>query len=419
MINRSYFIVISIFILIVSILACNTPIPTVTSAPSGTTVEPEGVTATEPPVLPPPAMATLRVVYIKADNVWLWTEGTGILQLTFAGGARNPVLSGDGQVVAFNRNGELWAVNADGTNEHQLVSTAYLTGLVSGGDTAEVKDILWRPGTHTIYFNTVVVAAIAGYRIPQADLQSIEADGSVDMVTYLESAGSGGDPYFSPDGTIVALSQPDKIIFMEVSGTFWNVALTFPNVLTYSEWSYYPEIVWLPDSSGVRVAIPAADPLGDPSQPSTFWNVPVSGSPSILTTFIAAPAFASFPYISPDASAVLYTAENPSGVEIHSIRSDGTDTLYTSYPSGTIEIEGWTPDSVHFMVHHLPTQINIMAVGEDLVLGDTPIVSKVIWIDSSRFIFINGTELRISTLGSASSPIDTGVNEYNFGIWIH
>jgi hypothetical protein len=417
--NRSIFIILSILILIVSVLACNTPIPRVTPAPDITSVEPEGVTVTEPPVLPPPAVATLRVVYIKADNVWLWTEGTGILQLTSAGGARNPVLSGDGQVVAFIRNGELWAVNADGTNERQLVSTAYLAGLASGGDTAEVKTIVWRPGTHMIYFNTVVVAAIVGYRIPQADLLSIDADGSADLVADLESSGSGGEPYFSPDGTIVALSQPDKIIYMEVSGAYWNVALTFANVLTYSEWSYYPEIVWLPDSSGVRVVIPAADPLGDPTQPSTFWNVPVSGTPSILTTFVAAPAFASFPYISPDSNVVLYQAENPGGVEIHSIRSDGMDTFYTSYPSGTVEIEGWTPDSVHFMVHHLPTQINIMAAGEDQVLGDTSVVSKVKWIDSSRFLFLNGVELRISTIGSASSPIDTGVNEYNFGIWVH
>jgi len=65
--------------------------------------------------------------------------------------------------------------------------------------------------------------------------------------------------------------------------------------LTYSEWAYVPDVAWLPDSSGIRVIIPASDPLGDPTEVTTLWNVPVSGSATVLDTFVAAPAFASAP----------------------------------------------------------------------------------------------------------------------------
>lgn len=410
---------ISILALLASILACNAPLTTVTSVPDGGGGGPVPGTITETPELPPPVIAVLRVSYIKGDNLWLWTEGTGNSQLTAAGATTAPVLSGDGQVIAFLRDGELWAVNADGSNERKLVSAAFLSTLATTEDTAEVKDHVWMPGSHIIYFNSLVVAGEAGYRIPQVDLYSVNADAGVDLVTTQESPGSGGVPYFSPDGTVVALAQPDKIIFMEVTGAYWIVALTFPNVLTYSEWSYVPEVVWLSDSSGVRVVIPASDPLEDLTQPSTFWNVPVSGSPMVLTTFVATPAFASFPYISPDGETVLYLAEIPDGLGIHTIRSDGVDTYYSSFAIGGVELAGWIPDSLHFMFWRVPTQVSIMAVGEDLALGDTPVVTDVKWIDNSRYLFLNGDELRIGSLEGASSLIDALVTEYNLGFWIH
>ncbi len=403
--NKKYILIsISILALLASILACNTPVTTAT------------------PVIAcgdcGPGPGTI-VAYIKGDNVWLWTEGTGSSQLTFAGGAYAPVLSGDGLEVAFLRSGELWVVNADGSDERQLVGAAFLSTLAAGGDTAEVNEHVWMPGSHAIYFNTLVVAGEAGYRIPQYDLYSTNADARVDAIITLETSGSGGVPYFSPDGTVVALAQPDKIIFLEVTGAFWNIALNFPNVLTYSEWMYVPELVWLPDGSGVRVVVPASDPLADPTQVSTFWNVPVSGPPSVLTTFLASPAFASFPYISPDGETVLYLRDVPDGLGIYTIRSDGTDTFYTWFAVGGVGLVGWTPDSVHFMYWRVPTETSYMAVGTDLALGDTPVSTDVKWIDSTRYLYLNGDELRISPMGGASSLIDSGVTEYDFGFGVY
>jgi hypothetical protein len=279
------------------------------------------------------------------------------------------------------------------------------------------------PGSHTIYFNSLVVAGIAGYRIPKVDLYSIDADAGTDAVATIETAGSGGVPYFSPEGTVVALIQPDKIIFLEVTGAFWNIALTFPNVLTYSEWGYVPEVVWLPDSSGVRVVIPASDPLGDPTEVTTVWNVPVSGSATVLDTFVAAPAFASAPVISPDGSIVLYLMESGSNSNLQVRYVGGAETGYTSAETGHIGIVNISPDSTRF-VYWLPQLSNtyIGAVGEiaSSVSDISPNATAVHWVDNNRLIFIgDGGDLRYRSVDGVSSLIDAGVTEYSFGFWIH
>jgi hypothetical protein len=419
----------SILILLASILACSVPVktvPTATSVPDeggsgpATTIEPT-VTLTEPPELPPPAVATLRVVYIKGDNVWVWTEGTGSSQLTTAGDASTSVLSGDGQEIAFIRSGELWAINADGSNERQLVSAVFLSTLATAGNTAEVNDLVWKPGSHTIYFNSLVVAGEAGYRIPHFDLFSSNADAGADAVATQENPGSGGVPYFSPDGTVVALVQPDKIIFMEVTGAFWNVGLTFQNVLMYSEGMYVPEVVWLPDSTGLRTVIPASDPLGDPTEVTTVWNVPVSGTATVLDTFVAVPAFASAPVLSPDGSQVLYLAASGSDNVIHVRQVGGLDNDYTSAAAGQIGIVNWSPDSTHF-VYWLPQLSNTYfgAVGEitSSVSDISPDANAVRWIDSSLLIYITDSgELRYRPVDGVSSLIDSNVSEYDLG-WV-
>ncbi len=410
---------ISILTLLAAILACNAPVTTATSVPGDGGGGPGPVTVTEPPVLPPPAIAVLRVAYIKGDNVWVWTEGTGSSQLTAAGGASAPVLSSDGLVVAFLRSGELWAVNADGSSERQLVSAAFLSTLVTGADTAEVKDHVWIPGSHIIGFNTLVVAGEAGYRIPQYDLYSCNADGGTDMIVALDAPGSGGVPYISPNGSVIALAQPDKIIFLDVSGAFLSVALTFPNVLTYSEWMYVPKVVWLPDGSGVRVVIPASDPLGDPTEVTKVWDVPVSGTATVLDAFVAAPAFASAPVLSPDGNRVLYMAESGGNYNLQVREVGGLETGYTSGPTGQIGVVNWSPDSIRFVYwlpQHSTTYIAAVGVIAFSVSDTSPTASSVRWIDDNRVIYIgDGGELRYRPLDGASTLIDSNVSEYDLG----
>jgi len=411
-------------ILIISMLACNTPVaPKVTlTPPSGS--GPGTVTLTNTsPILPPPAIATLRVAYVKADNIWLWTEGSLPSQMTTAGGASAPDLSGDGLEIAFLRNGEMWVVNSDGSGERNLVSTSFLAGLESGGNSVVINNHVWQPGSHVIYFNTLVIAAEVGYHIPQLDLYRSNADVGSDSVDTLEVAGSGGIPYFSPDGTKMALAQPDKIIFRDVAGGGRTIALTFPMVMTYSEWSYIPELTWSLDGSGVRVIVPAADPLGDPAAVTTVWNIPITGSATQLDTFVAIPGYASTPELSPDGSKALYLAEMGGNNYIHVRVLGGLDTSFTMGDPGQIGIGPWSPDSSRFIYWYpnkSTTYFGELGIPSSNVSDTSSNASHVAWIDASRVIFIGDSgDLRVRSFGSSSSLIDTGVTEFDAGRWVH
>jgi hypothetical protein len=411
--SRKFIILLLTGVVLATMLACN--ITTVTPSP-----EPGVVTDSPEAILPPPAAAFLRVAYIKSGNVWIWTEGGSSMQLTYSGDAAGPKLSSDGLLVAYNRNGELWEVNADGSGERVLVDATYLASLVvTPGDSVVVNTITWFPGTHILAFDTLTIAGEAGYRIQRFDLNSLNADGAANMVIALRAPNEGGIVYFSPDLTTLALVQPGKVLFLGTSGAYLRDGLSFPTVLTYSEWMYVPTLVWLPDSSGVRVVVPAHDPLGDPSEVTTVWDVPVSGTASVLDSFIAAPAFASSPVLSPDARKVLYLAPSGGNYTLQVREFGGLDTGFTYASAGEIGIVDWSPDSIRF-VYWLPMQANtyLGALGaiSNSVSDTGPNASSVRWIDENRVIYIgDGGELRYRPVDGTSSVIDSGVSGYDLG----
>ncbi len=409
-------------IVLVMMLACSVPVPTpvvvTATPPEALPVESESATITDTPELvvsppaPEPAPALLKVAYIKAGDVWVWAEGSSPAQLTFSGNAISPRLSADGQIVAFSRGGELGVVNSDGSGERTLADLAFMASYATTpGDSVVVHDILWQAQTHLVVFNTQEISEGSGYQMPLYDFKVADADAGITLTT---SPGEGGVPYLSPNHEVFAFGQPEKVVFSFPSSGTRLDALTYSMVSTYSEWFYVPELTWLPDSSAVRLVVPAHDPLGVPGELSTFWNVPTSGSPTALATFLANPAFAGSPYVSPDGQAVVYLIDNGPNTEIHTITSGGVDTLMMSFPLNTVRLSGWHPDSVRFMFSQPDlVHANLGSGGSSQVLGDTPKVQKVHWIDDTRYLFMNDNELRISELGGASTVIDSGVIEFD------
>ncbi len=118
----------ALFLLLSSILACTLSPASPTSPAAATDTAPvptQPATATytpEPTLSPTPTPPALRVTYVKDGSVWLWTEGIGPQQLTKSDEDTNPVISSDGLEIAFERAGDLWVVNSDGTSERQVAS---------------------------------------------------------------------------------------------------------------------------------------------------------------------------------------------------------------------------------------------------------------------------------------------------------
>ena len=73
-------------------------------------------------------------------------------------------ISDDGAIVAFFREGELWAVNSDGTGERLLVGNDDLAAMERRSDYQDAAVAFqlfdWVPGTHLIAFNTRIQVRI-------------------------------------------------------------------------------------------------------------------------------------------------------------------------------------------------------------------------------------------------------------------
>jgi len=403
--------------LIFAVLACSIPVTIIpaggTNTPpvdGGTGVTPALTDVTPEVVLPPPPpVPVLQVTYGKGGNIWLWTEAAGPTQLTNTGTDSTPRISPDGQQIAFLQGEELWAINSDGSNLRQLVSSSFMDGLLDPSTGRAVLQWFgWEPLSHSLFFGTSTSSD--PYTIPNYDLYEVAADASM-VPLMLENSGLGGIATFSPNGALLAIAQPTRILLMNTDGSNYHEAIPFDVIQTYSEWNYIPEVVWFADSSEFRTLIPAHDPLGNPSEGTYFWSIPVSGSPVNMAGFTAMPAFRDVPRISPDGLNVTYMSPNGTDSELHLNGFYIGDELYSYYPADRWGLVGWAPDSNGFVYWADDTRsLWFGHIGSAAVpLADTPYVQNLRWIDITRILFTNDSELRLGTPGGSSRVIDTSV----------
>ncbi len=361
------------------------------------------------------APAILKVAFVKDGDVWYWEEGIAPTQLTSVGDVVQVQISGDGQVIALIRqydwnNQEIYAVNSDGSNLRALVSLADFSGMVLNPDaiSAVPYRISWVPDTHTLAFTTRLTFEGPGLVLPD-ELRLVEAD--TGALSLLLSPGSGGDFYYSADGSQIALVTGTQISLVTADGGNRRDLLTFPMVITYSEYIFYPPVAWSDDGGYLRVVIPPHDPLADPPENTTIWHVPADGTPpSSLLSLTPVPFFQQLPFLSPDLAQVAYLSEvspgpNPT-VDLHIAQLDGSGDVV--YASGPYTFAGWSPDNEHFIYTENGSYPRIGR------LGDAPIdytgVTLMIdpsWVDADRFLYLNrlsaSWELWLGDLGAPAS----------------
>lgn len=330
-----------------------TPLPT-----EPVVVETDAPVATENPQ---GETGVLSVVYIRERNVWLWVEGGSPRQLTNHGQVLDVRLSDDGQIAAYMRSlgdtqYELWAVNADGTNDRVLAGGDFLMGIDPRAFAVAPNYFDWVPGTHRVAFNSRHVFEGPG-TIQYNDLNLVDAD-SGDKFTLLP-IGEGGDFYYSPDGAQIALVTSEYIHLVNADGSNRRRVLEFPRVNTASEYAYYPMPIWAEDSSHLLVSIAPADPWVRPAERTRIYNLPTDGTGAIEITSVEALYIPFSQAISSDLEYFLYTHE-----------------------SGT-------PDAPVRNVRLL----RLADLFENPVAGDALVMSSG-WLSQNAFTFVGGSPLQ-------------------------
>ena len=396
---------------------------TTTPAPTQTHIVPPSAT---PTITPIPTILTTPsvelVAYTKYSDVHLWSLAIGSTRLTDMHDVVSVRLSTDGSLVAFKRQDpeetkqqELWVVNSVGVpNPIQLVSSDDLAALIPANPSQNilgygVYNYEWRPGTHQLAYNTMVLHEGPGFG-SNRDLRLVDADTLLKTVIF--NKGEGGLFYYSPDGNQIALSKSESISLVKADGSNLRPdLLTYPNVITYSDYEYQPQPIWAQDSSALGVAIPPHDPLGDPAPLTGLWRIPLDGSPAVLLSSVPAIAFA-WPddAFSPDLTLVAYSSDaigaEPDLRDLHISNPDGTgDGIYASGES--LQFISWSPDSQHFLYKIQGSSAEGIYIGGPAgspiqLIADSHSVGDILWLDGTRIVYLvkktDQWELHLSNL---------------------
>lgn len=387
-----------------------------------------------------PEINPLKVVYLKDQNLWTWTEATGPTALTTSGDVvRASPVSDDGSLVAYVRQiqpfqVEIWVINLDGSEDTRVVGIDEFVAMdpsqFSDGNGIGPYQMDWRSGTHILYFNTYALGASERPH-PYDSLYSVDIDEP--KLTTIFPAGSGGNFYLSPDGYQAAIVTPTHISLVNVDGSNLRThVLTYPEVITYSEYSYYPHPIWTRDSKALMVTIPPHDPQPVPVAPTNIWYVPADGSTAVPVGSIPAiPFFWPDNAISPDLTHVAYLKSIGSVTEyqyeVHVATIDGSnDTI--CFSGRKLTFLGWMPNSDTFLFAE-----GVSALEQNLYLGtntggcillsnNEPPIGNITFVDNIQYLYavhnLQTTDLYYSTIGSTENIlIDTGsgwIGYYDF-----
>jgi hypothetical protein len=381
----------------------------------------------------------LQIAYTDSTyNLWLWKEGAAPAPLAGTGDVFSVLISDDGTLAAFVRssngtNASLWVVNMDGTNSRPLVSAENLLALGKNPaafpeNPTMANDIIgvnfyglqWIPQTHTLAFSSQPYFEGPGLFINN-DLQLVNAD-TGEQSTLL-APGQGGAATYSPDGSKLVVVTPQRISLLNRDGSNRFEVLTYPQVITYSEYQYYVEPQWAPDSGSLLVAIPPADPLAQPPQATTIYRIPVDGSPAAAVSSVVA-TFLNNIKFSPDMTKMAYTVEAglPEGNQrtLHIANVDGSNDA--AYHTGVmVTVDGWSPDSTRFVFSIGDSRSRYLG---QIGVGFVPLAESIggvldaTWIGPARIFLLvdsgSGVDLMSAVPGGASSLILNLPGSYDF-----
>jgi hypothetical protein len=391
-------------------------------------------TATEQPLSTPTPgfnLANLKVVYISNGNLWVWSDNRKI-RLMANGGVADVRISQDGQWVAYLWEDQLWLDHSDNdVNSRKypdypklLVSTEFLFSLTtpSSGD-AKIVRFDFARNSEDIYFTAFVGGDNGGldlFRIKTAMLLPVRIVGP----------GLGGNYFISPDSRCLTISRPNQLDVWCQNDREPRRIYEFANECGFGAHDG-PDIEWTGNSRGFYVVVPVCDD-GVLHGHQRLEYVPLDGnSPQTQVEFIG------WTYdhvdIAPDGRRLASLVDYGDLKSLHIVEATGNDSIYISHPRDDISFWGWTPDSGHFVMwlmksnlyenftgpfYSVQDTMPVPLLSEDLIVSQRiSEVSNVQWVSNDTFLFIRNGLWRETLTGSMTGieiTPGTNITSYDF-----
>jgi len=390
--SKCYFWIVFIILLV----ACGTvpSQPTVTlaptSAPTSTSISPTSTASPTTTFIPAPSpvprprfsLDGYLIAFVKNGDLYFQVGNDLPLKLTNVGEKSfRPEISPDNKKILFARNQDgkyaylFYTINTDGTDERIVIPNDWRVSLASGIKNSFLN-LAFIPYTHQLLLNIYMCASQERGSPCSVRLFIVDTDtGNIKKLADLGLAfqqNSGHDfrtIQVSPDGKLIAVGTQNGIDIFTLDGKIIR-----KNILPYKPVSYilFPALFWLPDSSGLTVALPERlfESIHSDNVPGyTTWRysvdrnvaVPIHLEPPLMGTELD---------ISPDGKWSFYGGYSIAEPALY--LGDLTTGSVQIFDGNNPQVNfSWGPDSRYFIYQNslgimgksgeLPTLINICA----------------------------------------------------------
>ena len=355
----------------------------------------------------------LRMAYIVDGNLYVQDGSNPPKRLSNSSEDLHPIFSDDGEKIVFYRgeikdNNNVCSINADGSREQSLVTNDWLTTLDRG---TKAGPLAFIPGRHQLLFNTYLCGedlspgCTVGLFLADTDTGRIKEVMPPGPSGYLPFGGWlpwRGNFSVSPDGKLLSVASAGHIDILDIDGE-----VIYRNVVSYTRTTpieLFPRVSWLPDSSGLIVALPAESNYGggyDMTPTYNVWRYRFDGSAAVQVPLDQSPVWvymecSDVMYISPDQNWIIFNRLEDDAQLFAGNLNNGH---VQSYPVGIdCSPAHWNADSKHFVYGRLSGTF-LGAVDKPL----TPIDGNFLgWIDTTHFMyshFPNQKEVLVGELG--------------------
>ncbi len=369
----------------------------------------------------------LVVAWVEAGNLVVWRQGDDAPRRVASGGVVRPYIAPDGQHIAFTRGPQsvpetLWVVDFAGTAEQALVTHDELVPIGNGQPL--IGDVVWYDEL-VLYFNTLQRYDMG----TQAENDLYRANVRTREVSLILPRTEGGRFYISPNKEFIAVVYPGTYDVRDGRISVIDpLALESPRNLLYflgvstgSEYSFYPELYWQPDSSAVLTAIPDSDLLyndGEDAPATTLWQLPIDvpGNRGVIGTVQT--SFFGLPRWSDDTAHMTYLrrvgviANNQFELFVADVNGENAVSV-ESGQTGELQPALWIPGTERFIyTQGAPRAYWLGAPGSTPERLSEEAVFIPRFVDSTRYVFgtpaaiaSDGVQLRYARIGSASEQV--------------
>lgn len=406
--NKAHLLIKNYFGIIFMILftGCSTtvPSPTSTSEPTFTSIPPTLTpTATETPALTlTPTLTPLPsfsldgyvVIFIKDNDLYFQDENHAPAKLAHIGqlssgpkfsdntglSSFSPILSDDNQKVLFSRSdGNIYSINTNGTQERIIIPKNWLGSFKT--DT-KIGILNFVPGSHELFIETNLCIA----NRPPCSNTLFLANTDTGEIRKLGEFSLNSHSYgkvpqniaVSPNGKMLAIGTPDGLDILTLDGKIIrnNILPYTPDSLSVS----FPTLSWLPDSSGLIVALPNTTYSTNCNDftAHTIWRYTISSNTTIQIPLDPPPMDT---FISPDGNWVVYSNFCQSSLYRGNLTNGQVAVFGEEENHPTFY---WSSDSKYLIYF------------SNLVISfDKPPISGKVsprWIDANHFLYFESTE---------------------------